>query len=176
MSSMRVKLCSPGRYPPRDAPKRSLGVAPHQYQSCWNCLNTSWWSTVSPTKYGLKSESAQRAALDRYAGHKLAEVLDRYRELFGVHQRRLAELEELTINREAKRVEAERLRDALERIESVRPLPGEDATLRALSDRLESLEKISARPQHWPRRHSRVTRSALSPGMPGVWSTRRSGP
>lgn len=90
----------------------------------------------------LKSESAQREALDRFAGPTLHDLLARYGELFVDHQQRVATLRDLDAHREARRVEAERLREALTRIEAVRPEPGEDHTLRALSDKLESLEDL----------------------------------
>ena len=90
----------------------------------------------------LRSESAQRDALDRYAGEALATVLGRYRELFSDHQSHAAELAELDANREARRAEAEQLRNALERIEAIRPQAGEDVSLRALSDKLESIEEL----------------------------------
>ena len=90
----------------------------------------------------LRSESAQRDALDRYAGEKLARALDTYRDLFVDHQKASAELAELDTNREARRAEAERLREALERIEALRPQAGEDVSLRSLSDKLESVEEL----------------------------------
>lgn len=90
----------------------------------------------------LRSESAQRDALDRFAGPALREVLGHYQGLFAVHRDRAAQLAELDANREANRAEAERLRDALERIERVRPEAGEDEALRTQSARLESIEDL----------------------------------
>ena len=102
----------------------------------------------------LKSESAQREALDRFAGPTLAAVLVEYQQLFSAHQHRVAQLRDLDEHREARRAEADRLREALERIEKVRPEGGEDQTLRALSDKLESIEDL--------RQAASVAKEALS--------------
>lgn len=90
----------------------------------------------------LKSETAQRGALDRFAGERLAAVLSEYRELFSAHQERLRELDHLDERLATQKAEQERLREALDRIEQVRPEPGEDTALKALSDKLESIEDL----------------------------------
>jgi len=90
----------------------------------------------------LKSESAQRDALDRYAGERLASVLHDYQELFRAHQERLLELEQIDERYAAQKADQDRLRQALERIEGVRPEQGEDVSLKALSDKLESIEDL----------------------------------
>lgn len=90
----------------------------------------------------LKSESAQRHALDRFAGTPLAAVLREYQELFSAHQERLVERDQLDQTLATQKADQERLREALDRIEQVRPEQGEDASLKALSDKLESSEDL----------------------------------
>ncbi|MGN6446384.1 DNA repair protein RecN [Amnibacterium sp.] len=90
----------------------------------------------------LKSPTAQRDLLDRFAGAELASVLERYS---GVHRRFLAdraELERLTAEQEARSAEAGELRSALAEIEGVAPQAGEDAELAALAERLGAQDEL----------------------------------
>jgi DNA repair protein RecN (Recombination protein N) len=90
----------------------------------------------------LKSESAQRDALDRFAGPELATVLTRYQDTY----RQLRSLEETLAGFDADAraavAESEALREAIERIERVRPVAGEDERLKALSERLANTEEL----------------------------------
>lgn len=90
----------------------------------------------------LRSESAQRDALDRFAGGDLQRILARYSQLFAEHASRVARLRELESDQEARAAEAQRLSDALAEIEAVRPLAGEDEHLRTVSERLENVEEL----------------------------------
>ena len=90
----------------------------------------------------LKSESAQREALDRYAGAQLHAVLSEYSSLFRAHQERVAQLRSLEENEAANAQEIERLTIALAEIEKVRPESGEDEHLRQVSERLEHVEDL----------------------------------
>ncbi|WP_293698828.1 DNA repair protein RecN [uncultured Agrococcus sp.] len=92
----------------------------------------------------LKSPAAQRAALDRAAGHELQESLAAYRERLHAWQRANEQLEEITENREARRREATMLREELDQIAAVDPQPGEDIELEALAHRLEHGEALRA--------------------------------
>ena len=90
----------------------------------------------------LKSPSAQRELLDRFAGVELATLAGRYR---GVHDRFLAdraELERLTAEQDARTLEAEELRTALAEIEGVAPQAGEDADLATLAERLGAQDEL----------------------------------
>jgi DNA repair protein RecN (Recombination protein N) len=90
----------------------------------------------------LKSATAQRELLDRFAGAELAEVLERYA---AVHRRFLAdraELDRLSAEQDARTTEAEDLRAALAEIEGVAPQPGEDAELAALAERLGAQDEL----------------------------------
>jgi len=90
----------------------------------------------------LKSEAAQRDALDRYAGERLRAVVSDYVALFREHHERLAQLRDLEENEVAHQQEIQRLTQALADIEAVRPEPGEDDRLRQVSERLEHVEDL----------------------------------
>ena len=90
----------------------------------------------------LKSESAQREALDRYAGQELHQLLQDYATLFRSHHDRKAQLRDLEENEAANRQEVERLTAAVAEIEKIRPESGEDERLRQVSERLEHVEDL----------------------------------
>lgn len=90
----------------------------------------------------LKSATAQREALDRFAGPELQAVLGDYAD---VHRRWLearADLETLVAHRDARVREAEELRLALDEIEAAAPQRGEDDELTARADRLANVEDL----------------------------------
>jgi len=90
----------------------------------------------------LRSASAQRRALDRHAGPEFAAQLAAYQEKFSGYQIKVAELEEITTNERERRREAEQLQLALEQIDAVEPLPGEDQELKTESLKLENVESL----------------------------------
>lgn len=96
----------------------------------------------------LKSESAQRDALDRFAGPELASLLSRYQDTY----RQLRSVEETLAGFDADAraavAESEALREAIERIERVRPVAGEDERLKALSERLANTEELRTQIGH----------------------------
>lgn len=87
-------------------------------------------------QHRLLKASAQREALDRFAGLELAEVAVRHRETWT----RLAAVEktlhEVVTSARERALEADQLRYALEEIERVAPQPGEDVELAAEESRL----------------------------------------
>lgn len=88
----------------------------------------------------LKSASAQREALDSYAGH--ADLLAEYREAFSNWQatkKQISDFESNSVNRAA---EVERLKFAIDEIDKVNPLPAEDIELADLANRLTNLEAL----------------------------------
>lgn len=92
----------------------------------------------------LRSESAQRDALDRFAGEELRSVLGSYQTAF-VHYKDLAErLETLITQADQRRREAEELRIALADIEAVSPEVGEDETLKESITKLSNSEELRA--------------------------------
>ncbi|KQO99356.1 DNA repair protein RecN [Leifsonia sp. Leaf264] len=90
----------------------------------------------------LRSASAQRAALDRYAGSELAAVLDEYRAVFTRWRANVEALETLQGDRDRRAREAEQLRVDLAEIEEVDPQPGEDVELGERAERLGNLEEL----------------------------------
>ena len=74
----------------------------------------------------LKSATAQREALDRFAGPELSTVLSDYQEVFRRWNEAQAELDVLVAERDRRAREAEDLRLAMSEIESAAPRRGED--------------------------------------------------
>ncbi|MBN9606686.1 MAG: DNA repair protein RecN [Actinomycetales bacterium] len=90
----------------------------------------------------LRSETAQREALDRFAGPAFAARLADYREVFERWQAAQSELDVLTAERDRRAREAEELRAAMAEIEAVDPQPGEDTALTERTERLTNLEDL----------------------------------
>lgn len=90
----------------------------------------------------LKSTTAQREALDRFAGEELARVLERYGDAFGRWQRGQGELDVLVAERDRRAAEADDLRAAIDDIAAVNPQRGEDAALADRAERLTNLEDL----------------------------------
>ncbi|MEA5457161.1 DNA repair protein RecN [Sinomonas sp. JGH33] len=90
----------------------------------------------------LKSASAQREALDRFAGDEFAGRLAEYASVHGRWMAAQRELAELTSASRERIREAESLEAALAEIADVDPQPGEDDQLRAESLRLSNLEGL----------------------------------
>jgi DNA repair protein RecN (Recombination protein N) len=90
----------------------------------------------------LTSSSAQRSALDRFAGDSVAPIAAEYSDAF--HQARAvrAELARLVDERDERAREAESLRLALAEIEEVGPVDGEDAELAERAEKLTNLEDL----------------------------------
>jgi DNA repair protein RecN (Recombination protein N) len=95
-------------------------------------------------QHRLLRPAAQRAALDRFGGQAVADLLADYQPAFARWRevdRLLTELVEQAQDRER---EVERLRHGLEQIEAVAPQPGEDEALRVEEDRLANAEALQA--------------------------------
>ncbi|HEX6955776.1 MAG TPA: DNA repair protein RecN [Agromyces sp.] len=90
----------------------------------------------------LRSTTAQREALDRFAGVELTTILDQYRAAYRAWRSDADELTRLRDEHDARAREAEELRLALEEIETADPQPGEDAALAERADRLTNLEDL----------------------------------
>ncbi|MBP1242167.1 DNA repair protein RecN (Recombination protein N) [Frigoribacterium sp. PvP120] len=90
----------------------------------------------------LKSAQAQRAAVDAHGGAALAEAATSYRSAYDAWQAARAELDEITRDREARRAEAESLREAIDEIEAVSPVAGELDELDATAERLSNSEDL----------------------------------
>lgn len=90
----------------------------------------------------LKSQAAQRDAVDRAAGDDFDQVLAAYIEVFERWQSHTRELEELTHDRAARAREADELRIAMDEIEQAAPQPGEDDELARTAERLANVEEL----------------------------------
>ncbi|WP_312169303.1 DNA repair protein RecN [Microbacterium sp.] len=90
----------------------------------------------------LKSSSAQRDALDRFGGARIATALEAYTRAYSTWRDLDAEITDITENRDRRAEEAGRLRDALALIEATAPEPGEDAELGARAERLANAEEL----------------------------------
>jgi DNA repair protein RecN (Recombination protein N) len=98
----------------------------------------------------LLRPGAQRAALDRYAGAPVAELLDSYRAAFSTWRELAADLDDRLARRRERRQEADLLRHGLAEIETVDPQPAEDVELDAQSRRLANIDalRIAAETAH----------------------------
>jgi DNA repair protein RecN (Recombination protein N) len=90
----------------------------------------------------LKSSSEQRAALDRFAGERVAALMAPYREAFERARAARAELAQLIDERDERAREADALRLALAEIDEVTPVEGEDVELAERAERLTNLEDL----------------------------------
>lgn len=90
----------------------------------------------------LRSATAQREALDRFAGVELQTVLGNYQELYRRWQANQGELDVLIAERDRRSREAEDLRLAMAEIEAASPQRGEDVELTERADRLTNLEDL----------------------------------
>jgi DNA repair protein RecN (Recombination protein N) len=90
----------------------------------------------------LKSATAQREALDRFAGPGFAAVLGDYQEAFQRWQAGRGELDVLVAERDRRVREADELRAAMSEIEAAAPQRGEDAALAEQAERLTNLEDL----------------------------------
>ncbi len=88
----------------------------------------------------LKSPSAQREALDSFAGN--ADLLQKYKISFQDWQSTAKLIAELESSSAAQLQELERLKFAIEEIGKVNPKPGEDVELADLANRLGNLEGL----------------------------------
>jgi DNA repair protein RecN (Recombination protein N) len=90
----------------------------------------------------LRSATAQREALDRFAGIELSSVLAEYQDVYSRWQTAQGELDVLIAERDRRSREADELRGAIEEIEQVAPQRGEDVELAERADRLTNLEDL----------------------------------
>lgn len=98
----------------------------------------------------LKSQAAQREALDQFAGAVFAEKYAEYRVAFDEWRRLSARLAELTQASQSRDQELAQLRDSVAVLEAAAPKIGEHAALVAQLDRLTNLEGLrsAARASH----------------------------
>ncbi|NKX56817.1 DNA repair protein RecN [Arthrobacter mobilis] len=92
----------------------------------------------------LKSQTAQREALDKFAGPELAAALAAYQGSYHRWREASAELDSLRTAARERLREAESLQLALEEIDGVDPQPGEDEELKAEALKLANVEQLRA--------------------------------
>jgi DNA repair protein RecN (Recombination protein N) len=90
----------------------------------------------------LRSATAQREALDRFAGPGFAAVLGDYQNIFRRWQTQFGELDVLLAERDRRAREADELRLAMDEIEAAAPRRGEDVELAEQSERLSNIEDL----------------------------------
>lgn len=90
----------------------------------------------------LRSATAQRDALDRFAGAPVQTALATYRTAFERFRAIDRELESLTTDRDARAREAGELRAAIADIEQAAPVADEDVELAARAERLANAEAL----------------------------------
>ena len=90
----------------------------------------------------LRSATAQREALDRFAGAELSPVLEEYQAVYRSWQANQGELDVLVAEQDRRSREAEELRIAMAEIEASAPRRGEDEELAERADRLTNLEDL----------------------------------
>ena len=95
----------------------------------------------------LKSQSAQREALDKFGGPKLAKALAAFRQSYDRWRQATAELQSLRTEARERLREAESLQLALEEIDGIDPQPGEDLVLKAEATKLANVEQLRAAAQ-----------------------------
>ena len=93
---------------------------------------------------GLLKTTAQRAALDRYAGPEAQAALTDYRAAFAELAAVRAEIENISAHRRERTLEADGLRRGLADLDEIAPTPGEDVTLAAELERLGHAEALRA--------------------------------
>ena len=92
----------------------------------------------------LLRTARQREALDEFAGPALSAVMTDYQRAYIRHREVQAELTELTTRARERTAEAEDLRRALDEIERVEPVAGEDTALMAEEERLGNADALHA--------------------------------
>ncbi len=90
----------------------------------------------------LKSATAQREALDRFAGPEIATLLGDYQEVYRRWNEAQSELDVLVAERDRRAREADDLRIAMTEIEQAAPQRGEDVALSERAERLTNLEDL----------------------------------
>ena len=96
----------------------------------------------------LRSATAQRDAVDRFAGRKLANILGDYQDVYRRWQVAQGELDVLIAESDRRSREAEELRGAMAEIEAVEPRRGEDVELADRANRLTNIEDLRIAAAH----------------------------
>jgi DNA repair protein RecN (Recombination protein N) len=90
----------------------------------------------------LKSATAQREALDQFAGASLSALTDKYSETYTAWKMAANRLQVLTTESSSRAREADEIRAAVEELTKLDPKSGEDVELSELAERLTHLEEL----------------------------------
>ena len=90
----------------------------------------------------LRSATAQREALDAFAGNELDSKMAEYRDAYRAWRDAEVRLADLVANATARLREADDMRVAVKELDAADPQPGEDEELAGLAERLTNLEAI----------------------------------
>jgi DNA repair protein RecN (Recombination protein N) len=90
----------------------------------------------------LKSATAQREALDQFAGAPLAALTDKYAEIYTAWKMAANRLQVLTTESSSRAREADEIRAAVEELTKLDPKSGEDVELSELAERLTHVEEL----------------------------------
>ena len=90
----------------------------------------------------LRSQTAQRESLDRYAGGPLRTLVDDYQTVYRRWSTAITRRESMTRDASDRLREADDLRTAVAAIDAVAPIAGEDVALRSKADRLANSEEL----------------------------------
>lgn len=90
----------------------------------------------------LRSQTAQRESLDRFAGESVRIPLNEYQTVFRRWSDAIARRELMSKNASDRVKEAEELRVAVAAIEAVAPIAGEDLALKSKAERLANSEEL----------------------------------
>lgn len=90
----------------------------------------------------LRSQTAQRESLDRYAGGPLRTLVDDYQVVYRRWSTAITRRDSMTRDASERLREAEDLRAAVAAIDAVAPIAGEDEALKAKADRLANSEEL----------------------------------
>jgi DNA repair protein RecN (Recombination protein N) len=90
----------------------------------------------------LRSATAQREALDRFAGAELSTLVAEYQDVYHRWQDAQSELDVLEAELDRRSREADELRLAMAEIEAVAPTAGEESELSERANRLTNLESL----------------------------------
>ena len=90
----------------------------------------------------LKSASAQREALDQFAGATLSALTDKYSETYTAWKMAANRLQVLTTESSSRAREADEIRAAVEELTKLDPKSGEDVELSELAEKLTHLEEL----------------------------------
>jgi DNA repair protein RecN (Recombination protein N) len=115
----------------------------------------------------LKSASAQREALDQFAGTGLAKLLSDYDGIYSAWKMAANRLAVLSAESSTRAREADEIRAAVEELTKLDPKPGEDQELSELAEKLTHLEELRIAADN---AHEELSSQSLEDGRDAITS------